>query len=647
MNQLTIAECIAESNRLLEESRSFYAQSDLEKSESSVQDVLTLLMPYSKRKDLGEHTDQSSPIYTVIANIAHAYNRLNTIYDSKGNFHKAIEYANTAIAYCEMINLQWRIANLYGNIGGCYASIGDFPRSLEFLNRALTYAEENGDEKLTSTWLGNIAAVYGYMGDLQRALEIQTRFQSIAKKIADVELIASADLSIGQTYFALKEYDLAFEYLFRSLDSFKAQNKKQDIAIVLTNIGIIYDNKGEYESALTLLKEALAINEEISSMSYAANCMGNIGDVYIRIGEYHHAIEYLKKALSQAEEIDDRRQQAHWIYGLGTAYSYLENTYWVDSERYLKVAVNLANELGLIELEARCRKTMSDLYRKELRWEESANEFRMFYELEHRVLTEEATKQAQQIENRRKIDEAERDRQLKIAKHEITTLLLHKTLPPSIAERILNGESPIVDSFKSVSILFADIVGFTPLASRLAPSIVVELLNNLFTRFDKLTEVFRIERIKTIGDAYMAVAGAPDVCEDHAERILDFALAMLEETTVFRAEVNKDIHLRIGINSGEAIGAIVGETKFSYDLWGDAVNTASRMESHGEAGRIHVSDDFRIAVETYRGTSLINNDTSPINNGASLRPNIQFIPLGQIEIKGKGRMKTYFLERVE
>jgi class 3 adenylate cyclase len=124
----------------------------------------------------------------------------------------------------------------------------------------------------------------------------------------------------------------------------------------------------------------------------------------------------------------------------------------------------------------------------------------------------------------------------------------------------------------------------------------------------------------------MVVAGAPEPCEDHAHRIANFAIAMLEQTRLFCQEVRENIQMRIGINCGEAIAAVVGETKFSYDLWSDAVNTASRMESHGEAGRIHCSDDFVL--------HLHNQDDSFV-----------FEERGEIEIKGKGMMRTYFLER--
>ncbi|HYI94183.1 MAG TPA: adenylate/guanylate cyclase domain-containing protein [Bryobacteraceae bacterium] len=199
--------------------------------------------------------------------------------------------------------------------------------------------------------------------------------------------------------------------------------------------------------------------------------------------------------------------------------------------------------------------------------------------------------------------------------------LLLNILPGPIAERLKGGETRIADNFAEVTVLFADIVGFTRLSSRTSPAEMVDLLNRLFTRFDACAQELGVEKIKTIGDAYMAVAGLPTPYEDHSHRMVKLALRMLEEVRDFSEETGAGLSVRIGINSGPAVAGVIGSTKFIYDLWGDTVNVASRMESHGVAGMIQVT---RAVYEKLAGE-------------------FEFCERGEIEIKGKGVLETWLL----
>jgi class 3 adenylate cyclase len=196
--------------------------------------------------------------------------------------------------------------------------------------------------------------------------------------------------------------------------------------------------------------------------------------------------------------------------------------------------------------------------------------------------------------------------------------LLANMLPQSIAERLKRKPEAIADGFDAVSVLFADIVGFTPLSATMQPHALVELLNRIFSRFDELARAHGLEKIKTIGDAYMAVAGLPAPREDHARAAAEMALAMRDEI----ARVSDGaLVLRIGLHAGPVVAGVIGVSKYSYDLWGDTVNTASRMESHGAPGAIHVSAEFRaFAAEGFVWEER-----------------------GAIDIKGKGPMRTFWL----
>ena len=181
------------------------------------------------------------------------------------------------------------------------------------------------------------------------------------------------------------------------------------------------------------------------------------------------------------------------------------------------------------------------------------------------------------------------------AQDQIRTLL-HNVLPPSIAERKLAGESPIADSFQQASLLFADVVGFTPLSSRFTSAQVVNMLNDLFERFDRVVARHGLEKIKTIGDCYMVAGGLPEPSPEHLERLTQAALDMQTEASQVRAPDGSKLALRIGMHTGPVTAGVIGRAKFAFDVWGDTVNTASRMETQGAANQIRVTDEVRDAL---------------------------------------------------
>jgi adenylate cyclase len=199
--------------------------------------------------------------------------------------------------------------------------------------------------------------------------------------------------------------------------------------------------------------------------------------------------------------------------------------------------------------------------------------------------------------------------------------LLHNVLPPSIAARKLAGEAPIVDNFVEASLLFADVVGFTSLSTRLDSTRVVAMLSDLFSRFDGIIARHGLEKIKTIGDCYMVAAGIPHPLPGHLNLLAQAALQMLAETSNIRAPDGGQIAIRIGMHAGPVTAGVIGEAKFIFDVWGDTVNTASRMESHGAAGRIQVTDTVR----------------------AALADDYDFAGPHMIDVKGKGPTRVWFL----
>ena len=205
--------------------------------------------------------------------------------------------------------------------------------------------------------------------------------------------------------------------------------------------------------------------------------------------------------------------------------------------------------------------------------------------------------------------------------HQESERLLLNILPAPIASRLKSGEEVIADSYQDVTVLFADIVGFTPLSSQVTPQQLVHMLDDIFSLFDALAEQNGLEKIKTVGDSYMVVGGLLAARPDHPEAVARMALQMLEALAQFNHVNQQQLNMRIGINTGPVVAGVIGRKKFSYDLWGDTVNIASRMESHGVAGCIHMT---AATCDRLHGT-------------------FTFAERGSIEVKGKGLMTTYFL----
>jgi len=211
----------------------------------------------------------------------------------------------------------------------------------------------------------------------------------------------------------------------------------------------------------------------------------------------------------------------------------------------------------------------------------------------------------------------QREHDLEVERERSEKLLLN-ILPAPIASRLKEGEKIIADQFEAATVLFVDIANFTPLASKTSPAELVNMLNGIFSKFDSIVEKHGLEKIRTMGDAYMAVGGLPIPNDDHAEAVANAALDILEE---FPKLTDHRLQLRIGIHTGPVVAGVIGKNKFNYDLWGDTVNIASRMQSHGQPNTIQMT------AQTYE----------------YLKDRFEFQPRGEIEVRGKGAMQVYIL----
>ena len=219
------------------------------------------------------------------------------------------------------------------------------------------------------------------------------------------------------------------------------------------------------------------------------------------------------------------------------------------------------------------------------------------------------------------LGEAVRSRRALQLEQERSERLLLNVLPASIAARLKQREEVIADRFSDVTVLFADLVDFTRRSERITPEQLVQILNELFSVFDQVAQRHGLEKIKTVGDAYMVAGGLPEPRPDHAQAVAEMALAIRDEVARRSDPSGQPLQVRIGIDTGPAVAGVIGTSKFSYDLWGDTVNTASRMESYGVAGCIQVT------ARTYQ----------------RLKDGYRFERRGPIQVKGKGELVTYLL----
>ncbi|MBK9249085.1 MAG: tetratricopeptide repeat protein [Ignavibacteria bacterium] len=580
--------------------REVFDEIDYKEAEVLANDALAILFPLETMPGLGEEKDVNSLRYTVIYHIAHAYNRLMVVSLSIADLISALDFGTLSIKYAERVLYYNRIAQIYSNFGALYMFIDEDLRAIEYCRKSL----------------------------------------AIASEFCEIDI---------------------------SIDS-------------LVNLGEAYRRNGDYKEALECSLKGYALAEEHSFNEHTNLLPGNIGVLYMDIGEYSHALEYLLKALQLSIVSNDKRHEAMWFGYLGRLYC-VENFEGADAQiaaEYFVQSFAVVEDSKLPKYHFRKNyRFMAALLYQQGQSDKAYEYLLTFIELENEVKSTESKKEATKFDYAFK--SAERDKNLAVerAEADATKRLLHKTLPKSIADRVIQGETRIADHFESVSILFADVVGFTQLSANLPPATVLGFMNFLFEYFDSIAEKFGCERIKTIGDGYLAVCGAPIHIDNHAECLANMALAMMEDIslpdeireylpagTVFR--------LRIGLHCGEITAGLIGTGKLTYDIYGDAVNTAARMESHGEPGKIHVSEDFVKKLLMVNGEWLMEagDDSSPLSinhsplsinhsplsiNHSPLSINhspltINNLPLtiisrGEMEIKGKGKMQTYFLER--
>jgi class 3 adenylate cyclase/Tfp pilus assembly protein PilF len=581
-----------------------------------------------------------------------------------------IKYGNQSLTLAKKLGWQKGIAKSYNSIGGNLFALGDFDEALDYFQKSLKLNEESKDSSEIAKNLTNIGNIYYNLSNFSIALNYYQKALKIDIEIDDKEGEADNNGNIGNIYSDLTNYKSALKYYSKALKIHEKINNRRGIATILGNMGTAYLDSKQYDKALTNFSKALELWELFGNKFGIATNLGNIANTYNYLSDYQLAITNYEKALAINEEIGNKFGSAAIMGNMGGLYYnltrdtvisrlkeknsiiHLDKEYNIErSIKYSEKATELAESIGSRDMLSEFYGYLEKAYALKGDFKRAYSYQREWIELRDSIFSVQKTKEIAKLEATKQgeLNEKEiklRDLELTRKNNEQYVLflgfggaaimlllvfferrksekLLLNILPAKIAKRLKNNEKRIADRFENTAIIFLDIVGFTSFSKDTDPVKVVSVLNEIFTHFDSLTKEHGLEKIKTIGDCYMAAAGLP---EPHPQPILSTAEFALDAQRLMQDYTTKDghkLHFRIGIDAGPVVAGVIGERKFSYDLWGDAVNTASRMESTGLPNEIQVTENFAKSLAGY---------------------NITCEERGEINIKGKGIIKTYLLK---
>lgn len=536
-----------------------------------------------------------------------------------------LENSNDLILYA-------KIHNLLGNI---HYSQSDLITAKEMYSYALEINSSIDHKIGIAGNLGNIALIYYQLTNYDKALEFNRAALTINTEIESVAGKAIIYGNMGNIFNILQEFEQALYYYNIALELNKELNSLEGISINLGNIGNIYFESKNYTKALEYYDKALSIALSSDHKYSISNIYGNLGNVYRKLFRFEESLEYFTKSIELDTNNKNKRGLAVNYFNIGELF--LQKDEISTAKEYFNQSLSICNKIEHKLLQMKIYEKLSLIEEHDGYDKLALKHFKKFTNLKDEIHNIDIKRKLHQFDQQLKIEADEKERQLVLARFQEQEKLLYNILPINIADRILKQESFIADHFTSVTVLFMDLVGFTPLSSKAPPKQLVFILDTIFSKADEIIEKFGLEKIKTIGDGYMAVANVTTSLENHQKVTAHASFELIQTMKEFSINIpyelgNTDwvknvpeIQVRIGIHTGEVVAGIIGKNKFTYDLWGDAVNVASRMESNSEAGRIHISEAFAKSIES--------------------NPEFSIIPRGEISIKGKGMMNTFWLEK--
>ncbi|MBI3501304.1 MAG: tetratricopeptide repeat protein [Bacteroidetes bacterium] len=570
---------------------------------------------------------------------------------------KSIEYAQRALELSEKSEYKKGISFAYSNLGNAFIELGALDKAEEYHSRALKIREQLQEKSLIAASVFNLARIQYMQGNHSKALELNFRALALREEVGDKKAIAATYNNIGGVYFSRGEYDKTIEYIEKALQIEKEIGDKEGMSHALNNLGSIYLQRKEPDKALDYINKGLKLRQELGDKKGEAMALDNIGSIYAELGKKEKGLDYHLQALKLHQEINDKEGIASSYVNLGVAYE--ENGNDETAIEYFKKGLDAAKEITSREWIKNACNSLSQIFEKKKEYKNAYEFHKLYSDTKDSLLNEESSKQIAEMQTKYETEKKEQqitllnkdkelqDAQLNRQKIVIWSVvggllivvflsififrerkksekLLLNILPVETAKELKQKGKASPKYYESVTVMFTDFKGFTTIAEKLSAEELVSELDFLFKKFDEIISKYNIEKIKTIGDAYMCVSGLPTPNNNHAENIVNAGL----EIQQWMISQNNKWSLRMGIHSGPVTAGVVGDKKFAYDIWGDTVNTASRMESSGEAGKINISG------ATYQ-----------ILQGFQNLEGLEFKFRGKIPAKNKGEIEMYFVGR--
>lgn len=512
------------------------------------------------------------------------------------------------------------------SIGLIHWMTGDLARALAHIEHALDLQRSHTPDRNEAAILGNIGLVYKDMGDFKEAIRWFHMAIDDAKKHMLPNAEAAAHLNIGMIYGELGDHQSSLESLSTARSMFiETKNERARLHVDLHS-AIGMSELGNHARSVEILHDVLARAREIGDRQFVPQVLHALATSMQRLDDLDAADEML----AQIEEYRPLPGSLDVSCGLLRAQNAQKRGDHTTARSALLEALATAETSQLRTLQIHLHQALVRSAKELGHFEEYVRHSEAAAELENDIRGADVQRTLT-LERHRKETELRRQ---EIERHR---QILYSTLPPHIADRVIRGEQ-ITDNFDNAAVLFMDIVGFTAMSATMPSEDLLQLLNQIFTACDAVVTKHHVLKIKTIGDSYMAVA-LPEESDSSEQRVASpseraahAALDILSVFTPFRSPSGL-LQVRIGIHSGPVTAGVIGTERLQYDVWGDTVNVASRMESTGLPGRIQVSEYF--------ATSLTTGARHPATGGWHLEPR------GAIEIKGKGPLFTFWLQRVD
>lgn len=564
-------------------------------------------------------------------------NKIGTVYHYMGHYTKALEMYKVCINTFTKINYQKGIVSATNNIGAIYYYLGNYPIALEYYKKALNYQKKSSDTKLTAGLLQNVGAIYYNIADYKNAMKYYQNAFSIYTQINDSRGIAQSLNSIGYVYIKIENFAAAENELNKAISIAQNGNDKQTEIEILLNLGSLYYIKENYNQSLLYYQKSLKMAENFNSLQPISNSKISLGNIFFKHKNVKKAIKFCKEGLSIAEKLGSiplKKEACECLYK-----SYKKENKEILALSYYEKSLMFKDSLQSVETS---NKMMDMEFQNKLLLDSIS-----YVKKEHAV----------QLKHKEEVQKKEKQRniiiislcfililsialwsrlnfvrkskkELQFEKNKSDKLLLN-ILPEEIAQELKEKGAVNARDFNLVTILFSDFKSFTQTAENMTPQELVEEINICFKAFDIISEKYQIEKIKTIGDSYMAAGGIPIPNGNFIINTVHAALEMQE--FIRNRKLQNDIlckpafEMRIGIHAGPIVAGIVGIKKFQYDVWGDTVNTASRIESNGTVGMVNISETLY---------QILKNVES-----------FNFTYRGNIHAKGKGNINMYYIDK--